>query len=219
MALNKQLVELRFNKGVDTGTDPKCVIPSKFTTMDNVELNQTDTFLQRPGYTAITISPHTGSPAVAGIRALHTLDEELLIEAGSGMHSAIRERTVSRNGLTGAALHKTFERAQVKYETLNSVGARTALDCAVASPSGFECYVWREGNLGIGDNLRYVIFDEVSRAEVQSGIVFTNTAGFLATNIRVVVRNSGGGSKFYIYYSVYTGALTSIRMKSITVAA
>lgn len=224
MALRKQSFDIRFNKGVDGGHDPKTVIPSKFLRLDNLEWDRTDSVRQRPGYTKQTITALSPSPSIVNVRRLHALGEEVLLEADTGLHAFLQNRTVGRNGETGstpgAGLQRTFERMQVDYRDIaESQQDMSEVDAAVADPSRLECWVWTEPTRASTDkSVYYRVIDSVTRAVVQTGPVHA-TSGDIAQRPRVVVYNSAGVSKFYIYYMLTTGGATDLKMKSLTIAS
>ena len=226
MALNKQNFDIRFNQGAETGRNPKTVIPSKFLRMDNLEWSsetapRTDSVRQRPGYTKQTITALSPAPAVVNVRRLHALGEEVLLEADTGLHAFLQNATVARNGVTGvSAYERTFERAQVDYKDVaESQQDMSEVDAAVADPSRLECWVWVEPKVNSTDkSVYYRVIDSVTRGVVQSGTVYSSTND-IAQRPRVVVRNSAGASKFYIYYMLTTGGVTDLCMKSLSIAS
>jgi hypothetical protein len=220
MPLQKQNIEITFSKGVDTGTDPKLVIPSKFTRLDDLEFDRLSTARQRPGFTTQTLTAHTGSASVANIRALHVLGEQVLLEARSGLHQFLQDHTISLNGATATPTEKTFERARVDYADLDIPNA-TSFDAAAANPSGYECWAWETPN-GSSSNpaVFYKIVDRRTNSTVQSGTVDApGGAGASATNPRVVVRDDGGASTFSIFYTVVIGGVASIRVRTLLALA
>ncbi len=218
MALNKQNFFVNFAKGVDSGRDPKTVIPSKFTKLDNLEWDKFQTVRQRPGYSAATITAHTGSSAVLNIRQLHTLGAELLLEAQSGFHAFAQDHTVNRDTVDGTTTDlKQLERGQIDYTPVAN-GQRPVyeLDAAAASPSGLECWAWAE-DFGTGaTEIRYQVVDGKTRTVIQEGSVAGAAGSLGAVGPRVLVRNAAGVSKFYIYYR---DASDGVQMKSLTVAS
>ena len=227
MALQKQTLHLDFTKGVDTGRDPKSVIPSKLSRLENMEWGIPGELVQRPGFTAATITEHTGSPAVSNIRRLSTFGEEVLLESDTGLHAFAQNRVISRDPpIAGGALLKTFERAEVRYrDVASSQQDQFGFDAAVASPSGLECWVWTEDMVENSTKraVFYRVVDSASRATVQEGVVSVDsTLVGKAFNPRVVVQNSTAlSSKFFIYYAqldVATGTVTNVAMRSLTIA-
>jgi len=224
VALRKQNFDIRFNKGVDTGHDSKTVIPSKFLRLENLEWDRTNSVRQRPGYTKQTITALSPSPTIVNVRRLHALGEEVLLEADTGLHAFLQNRTTARNGETGSVpgsgLQRTFERAQVDYRDIaESQEDMREVDAAVADPSRLECWVWTEPKRNSTDkSVFYRVIDSVTRAVVQDGPVHA-VVNDIAQRPRVVVRNSAGISKFYIYYMVTSGGTTDLKMKSLTIAS
>ncbi len=225
MALDKRNLFINFSGGVDSGRDPKTVIPSKFTKLDDLEFDRLQTMRQRPGYTKSTITAHTDSTAVSSIQHLHVLGAELILEAASGLHAFAQNRTVNKETRNSFGNVKTFERGRIDYlPVAASSNTQFSVDAATASPSGLECWAWNEENTGGKVALYYQIVDSATRAVLQQGLVegqLTAAAGTEAFEPRVLVRNSAGASTFYIYYSkTHTvGAVLSLEMKSIAVAS
>jgi len=223
MALVKQLFDIKFTQGAETGRDPKTVIPSKFQRLENLEWDRLDTVRQRPGYTKQTITALSPAPTVTNIRRLHALGEEVLLEADTGLHAFLQNRTVARNGVTGvSSSERTFERAQVDYKDIaESQQDMREVDAAVADPSRLECWVWVEPKVNSTDqSVYYRVIDSVTRGIVQSGAVHGGFGGGdIARRPRVVVRNNAGISTFYIYYMLTSGGVTRLKMKSLTIAS
>ena len=220
MALQEQKFTVRFDKGVDGGRDPKLVIPSKFSKLDNLEWDKTSTVVQRPGFTQQTLTAHTGSPGIVNIRRLHALGEEMLLEADTGLHSLLQGKTVSRNTTNTASLaQRTLERAQVDYvDIAESQQDQSEVDAAVADPSRLECWVWVESyRNSTAKGVYYRVIDSATRTVVQSGTVHSS-ASDIAVSPRVVVRDRLGASTFYIYYMLTSGGSTRLKMKSLSVA-
>ncbi len=227
--LNKQNVFLSFNKGVDTSTDEKLVIPTKFKTLDNLELDKKTTFRQRPGYTKETVTAQTVAsgvaPGIVNVRQLHALGEDILLEADSGFHSFLQDHTVTRDQINANSKQKTFERAQVDYRNIaESQQNQTEVDAAcAASASGLECWVWTEEKkrtVGPVKAVYYRIIDSATRTIVQGGQVAMSVAASISSP-RVVVRTSAGASSFYVYYKwrILATGVTTIRQKTLTVAS
>ncbi len=220
MALNKQNIHIAFNKGIDTGHDPKSVIPSKFTRLENLEQDGIDSVRQRPGYTKATLTNFSPNPAIANVRRLMALGAEVLLEADSGLHALLANRSVSRDIVTSGSIRRTFERAQVDYRDAVSTPVSVIhADAAEAttSTSTVECYVWVSTLAAGSTNLHYRLIDRTTNEVVQEGIVAIGGGGDMPLNPRVVCRESSGVSIFYIYYAWLTGGVYSLKMKSLTV--
>ncbi len=231
MALRKQNFPLRFTQGIDSANDPKSVIPSKFTGLQNLEWDTADTFRQRPGYTRATLTA-TGIPvvSVANIKALHDLGSELLIEAASGMHLFLRDRTVSvENDLNDTAgTVRAHERAQVDYVDIgagspmfeSSALSQFSFDAAAAGASGasgMECWVWTTQIAGF-NVLFYKVIDRFNNSTVQSGRLDPGAVD--CYNPRVIaVDSAGNATAFMIYFAQRSGGVNTIRMRSMVVAA
>lgn len=225
MALNEQKFTIKFSKGVDGGRDPKLVIPSKFSKMDNMEWDKTNTVVQRPGFVAKTLTVQGTTPALYNIRRLHALGEEVLLEADSGMYSFLQDRIATRDDCGGGFIGprtKTFERCQVDYRDITA-GQRDqfGFDVCLANQSRLECWVWTESNVAtLNTAVMYRVVDSVTQSIVQEGTVYYDNSGVEnAFNPRVIERfRTGSTSSFYIYYSRSNGGSQYIKMKSMTIA-
>ncbi len=224
MPLDPQKLFINFSKGVDSGKDPKTVIPSKFTKLDNLEWDKTQTVRQRPGYTKATITAHN-AVAVANVHQLHVLGAEILLEAQSGFSAFAQDHVTNRDKLNGHPVAQPLERAQVDFTDVTaSLANQTNFDAAAADPSGLECWAWVEQVPFASSSfnaVRYRIVDGKTRAVLQEGLVAGAGSSVDGANPRVLVRNNAGGSRFYIYFSVYThtGPVYSINCCHVDVAA
>ncbi len=226
MPLQKQNVDIKFNQGIDRSLDPKLVIPSKFTRLDNLEFDNVDTVRQRPGYAKSTITAVTGSATVSNIRRLMSLGAEVLLESDAGIHAFAQDHVISRNlvpGLLGlSVVDKAVERSQVDYNDIASSDLdQFDVDVCIATQSRLECWVWSELLFsGTDAVVRYKVIDSVTRATVQQGVVASST-GYAFFSPRVVERYvSGGTSTFYIYYAekLLSNDATVLRMRSLPIA-
>ncbi len=216
---------VKFDNGVDTNTDPKTVIPSKFTKLDNMEWAKSTSVSQRPGYTAQTIAPIGLAGSLAGCRQLHDLGAELVLEAASGFVAYAQGCIASRDAASGFSIAgfsypKVLERARVDVvDVTASVSNQHSPDATAASPSGVECWVWTEvSNLNSTTNTFYRVIDGATRTILKEGPLHPSTTD-LSYNARVIVRNVAGASRFYIYYSTsLAGPLSEIRMRTLDIA-
>ncbi len=220
--LNKQNLFVNFNKGVDSGRDPKTVIPSKFTKLDNLEWDKTQNVVQRPGFTKATLTAHTNSTTVSNIKQLHNLGAELILEAVTGFHAFEQNRTISRDLIDnyGSFTPQPIDRMRLDVTDVTASGVNQYnFDAATADPSGLECWAWEEYSaVAVNKIVRYQIVDGKTRGILQSGIV-QGSSSVAAMNPRVVVRNSGGASTFYIYFVTVQAGTYDIERCSIAVAA
>ncbi len=230
MSLRRKNFPITFTRGVDTGTDPKIVIPSKFTRLENMEQDRLNSFRQRPGYTEATITA-AGSPAVnvSNIKALHNLGSEMILEDAGGMHLFLRDRVVSLEGPlnSSSGTVRAHERAQVDYVDVGAGGpaldylgvngySYLAFDAAASSTGvpGLECWVWSIMDKSGFVSLNYKVIDRYSNSVVQEGPLVSGTDCY---HPRVLaVDDVGAGSvAFQVYYMISTGGGTTIRMRSI----
>lgn len=204
MALDTQDIDIDFSNGLDTSADPRTVIPSKVTRAENVEFVSGNTWRQRPGTTQLTLTAVGSSPSVSGIKKLHTLESEALIEASSGLHGYNSFGTVARDD------YRVWERMRMQVrEPIAS--ALTAGEIDVAYRNGIECWVWTEYDNTVGYNsIFYRTYDATNGSVLTQGMVHVGIAGGVSNPRVVAVANA-----FYIYY-IYTDEIV---MRSIDITS
>lgn len=196
MALQKKVVDITFTKGVDTGRDPKLVIPTKFTRVENLETDRLNTLRQRPGFTAKTLTA-LGTYSVTGLRRLVALGDELLTESFGGLHSLTAARAVDRNRTSQAYTEpgRAFERGGITFEDI-AESQQLQLQCDMARETVFnryECHAWAEYIPNTSTlQVFYRVIDTTTNTRVIDGLLGN---GYLP---RVVCKNAG--TQFQIYY-------------------
>lgn len=159
MALSKQSVSISFNKGLDTKTDSKQLIPGKLLTLENVILKKVGKFVKRPGYGVIA-----AAAPISNGNALATFKNELLAFDGSTISSySSSDDKLYQKGTKVAVDLAVQSIARNSYE-------QTAPDCAVHSV-GISVYAWQDSSGGV----RYSVFDNTTQHSIVSNELVSAT--------------------------------------------
>ena len=194
MPLVKQNLQLTFSKGLDHAVDAKCVISSRFKTLDNLEWRDRDTVRQRPGYTAATLTAQTVyDRALTAPRRLGAFRDTLVVEGTSGFHrlnSGVGSSSVPpSNGYVASAVAvaPVFERASLRVtEVGGSQMDQETQDVAVHGD--LELFLWTETDPATGGNgYQYLIRNRVTGAIITQPLYNSTTCRFP----RVVSRTAG----------------------------
>src|SRR5689334_17342951 len=78
MALQKQVVRMSVDGGLDTKSDEKNVIATDFLELENVRFSKTKAFIKRNGYNAYTNNVLGSTTPIDSGKALATFNDELL---------------------------------------------------------------------------------------------------------------------------------------------
>jgi hypothetical protein len=193
--LDFQVVDVKFDKGLETKTQPKLVIPGKWNQLNNLSLQKDKTPRRRDGVATLV--------AGANGNGLATHNAELLTVAGGAVASV----SLGTSPATAVAVGGTLGYVGVsKQEIQRSTGMQDS--CDVATGGGFTCYVWRNlDGAAVQQGLNVSLFDETTGAVMLSNAtLIANTVGFCP---RVVF---SGGAFFITYISG-----TSLRCRVILV--
>lgn len=156
MALDKQIFNISFNKGLDTKSDDKQIVPGKLLTLENVVLKKTGKFIKRNGYGVIA-----NNGGISNGNALATFKNELLAMDGSTIssYSSSDDKLYSKG--TKVAVDLSVQSvARNSYEQSNP-------DSAYHS-AGLSIYAWEDSSGGV----RYAVFDITTKlAIVSNGLV------------------------------------------------
>lgn len=171
MSLVFQTVDVKFTDGLDTKTQSKLVIPSKWNQLENVTNSDNDTPIRRDGIQSMP----PGNPGILAVgNGLATYNNQLLHIQGGTVSS------VSMAG-TGAVRQTPGMLGYVgvsKQEIRRSNGMQDS--CDVATGGGFTCYVWRDLTAAaVQTGLRMSLLDESTGAQLQADVLLiTGTAAF-----------------------------------------
>ena len=240
MPLQKQVFNIPLAQSLDTASDSKSVIPTKATTLQNWDLDGSNTLRMRPGYSRQTAASsgraydpaggdYTGGTPTTFSR-LYALGSELLAETDVGLlayhpTSTTNSAWVSRNGPNfnttfNANGRRDFERGKATWRTaaekrgsaINLSQTISQYDVARDTTTGLECWVWTEESSSGSARAYYRIIDSSTGEQVQGGpLNITLTSSF---NPRVILKTSGTPT-FYIYYVGQSGGTYTVRMVSV----
>lgn len=241
MSLQKQVINIPLAQSLDTASDSKSVIPTKATTLQNWDLDGSNTLRMRPGYTtqAAASSGRAYDPAggdytggtPTSFKRLFALGSELLAESNVGLlafhpTSTTSSAWVSRNGPNfnttfNANGRRDFERGRAAWRTAaEKRGSAVSLaqtisqyDVARDTTTGLECWAWTEETSSGVARAYYRIIDSSTGEQVQGGPL--NTTLTSCFNPRVILKTSGTPA-FYIYYVGQSGGTYTIRLASIS---
>lgn len=200
MPLDFQTVDVRFDKGLDTKTNPKLVIPGKWTQLDNFSLSKETTLRRRDGIAAL--APNANGNGLA------TRNDELLTLAGPTL-SSFSPATATVNARTGTVGNVLV----AKNEIRRALGLQVGLDCA-ASVGGYTCYVWNDlSATGAAAGISMTLVEEATGAQVISGLQLTAAAG--AVSPRVVCTNH----TFFIFWVDSNSGTAQLKCRCIDVNA
>ncbi len=185
--LDFQTVDVRFTGGLDTKTQGKLVIPSKWNRLENCTLSEDDTPTRRDGIAAL-VAAATGN-------GLATYNDELLVVKGSGVKSISTAGTDFANAVPGKLGFVNVAKKEIRRST----GMQEALD--VATGGGLTCYVWRElTSAAVATGINMSLLDEATGTQIQANVVLhANTAAFCPRVVfcpGIVV----GQGAFFIFY-------------------
>lgn len=195
MALQKQVVRMSAEGGLDTKTDDKSVLPTNFLELENIVFTKTGAFSKRNGYEAFTKAVLDADTAISDGSAVTTFKDELLRYSGSKFYSySPSESSWVDKGDTNLAL--------ASEQSIVVNGDRLVAPCHDVYEN-LACYVYLRDAI-ITDSIDYIVMDNNTGA-----IVATGTCG--SGSSPSVVANAG---KFYIFYT--SGSDLLVRSVSIS---
>lgn len=200
MALDFQLVDVKFTEGLDTRSNKKLVVPGKWNLLENCTQSTTGTLVKRDGV-APAVTSATGN-------GLATFNSELLVINGSRV-STIASPTGSPATVPMSATLAGGQLGFVgvtKAQVRGASGYQEGMDCSYGA--GFTAYVWSDFTAaGAFNGVFLTAVDETSGAHVLAPIQL-NANG---TSARVVFSVNA----FFCFYRVGT----TLRCRVVTVTA
>lgn len=183
MALQKQVVRMSAEGGLDTKTDEKNVLPTNYLELENVRFTKTGSFMKRPGYAVYTNNVLGSSSSISDGQALATFKDELLRYSDSNLYSYsnAEDKWISR-GRAPIALADNFS----VYNNGDKISSPMH-----ATISNLTCYVYRWDKL-VTNGVDYRIIDNVTGTVIATGTVASGG------DFPAVYAING---KFFIYYS------------------
>lgn len=178
--LQFQTVPVVFDKGLDTKSQRKLVVPGQWLSLENVTLAVDESLKRRDGFSALV--------SAANGNGLATYNKELLALSGGYVYSASTTAS-SRKMMTGRRGYVGVSKSEIR----RSINMQDTPDCATGG--GYTCYVWREKNSGnTVTGVNVMLVDEATGTQlIPSTQMRANVAVFCP---RVVY----SGGFFFIFY-------------------
>lgn len=219
MALQKQLVHLNFNNGLQRKDDEKLVIPTKLTVADNVEFDDKNTIIRRGGQASY------GSDFSAQPLRLYEHNNGLHVELENGLH--VKRLSASTDYYFSASTPTRNVRAGARTSRVQGLNIApadvggslfmTARAFDVAQGTTTYCLVWEDtvsGNTRLQS--RYSIRD-YDNNELYAGTLGDTVSNY---NTKPRVMWDSTNSRYVILFASWTAATTNydIRGTAITQA-
>lgn len=185
MPLDKQVVPISFNQGLETKSDRKQVVPGKMLLLENCIFTKSQQFTKRNGYSKLTRSGTSGSACSSYLDELLTFDGlnvrsfadslDSFTDKGQALSLEVGSLPVIANGYTQSSMDGTFHsfglkafawedsRGGARYSVLDTATSQVIVNDAVLDASGVRPKVFALGNYVIftyfdGTNLVYKYF-------------------------------------------------------------
>jgi len=163
MAMKWQNISLPIGQGLDTKTDPKALPPTKLANLENGVFTKGGSIVKRNGYTKMSNDIMASTSAPTSARALHTVDNELLLVDDERLmsYAPAEEKWVDRG---------RFKSVVIDTETVAETDEKQGLaDCATVD--GVTVYAWEQNNSAINiailnEDTGTVYFDGVFHASM-----------------------------------------------------
>lgn len=156
--LDFKVVDVKFTEGQDTKTQPKLVLPGKWTSLINMTLSKDRTPRTRDGHGILLAS------SAANGNGLALYNDQLLTISGPTVKSFAPTSGTLTTTNNGTAVNYGHIRV-TKSEVYASTGFQDSIDCAYGN--GLIAYVWRDvAATGVVNGIKCVILDSASGTEV-----------------------------------------------------
>jgi hypothetical protein len=160
VALQKQTVRMSVTDGLDTKTDEKNVVATKFLEADNVVYTKTGAASKRNGYEALTTNV-LGSTALTNSNAVTTFKQELLNYSSNRLYTfAESQQKWVDKGTVPFALVNTAAVDNTNYRLINP---------SIAVIENLACYAYEERP--VVTHVRYSVLDNVTGTTIFSGTI------------------------------------------------
>ena len=184
MALQKQVVRMSAEGGLDTKTDSKNVLPTNFLELENLVHTKTGALTKRFGYRSYTSNILGSADEIISGKAATTFKDELLRYSDSNLYSyAESEEKWSDKGATKFALASEYSVVSTGEKLTNP---------SHDTVSNLTCYAYHRDNITTS-GVDYRIIDNIT-----GSVIYSGTAQASANYPTVV----GIKGKFFIFYQV-----------------
>ena len=184
MPLNKQKVQLSIVDGLDTKTDEKNVLATKFLELENVVFTQTGSLTKRNGYNILSTNKTADAGSLARGLGLATFKNELLHFDGEKLHSYVKSldkwaekgSVVSVITETQSVINNSFEQSAAEFGTSGNI----------------SIYAWEDSRGGV----RYSAIDNGTGNFIVSDVEISATASEpkvvpLGSSILIIYKDAG----------------------------
>lgn len=171
MPLDWQVFDVKFMRGLDTRTQPKFVLPSKWRALNNLTLAADNTPRRRDGIASL-ISGENGN-------GLATRNNELLVVNGSTVDSvSLATSPVSAQARSGQLGYVGLAKQEV--EPAN--GFNDSPD--MATGGGLTAFIWRmQPTTGAVNAIKLTVIDESTGTRLINGLTLKSGANYLSPRI------------------------------------
>ncbi len=226
MPLQKNIIPISFEQGIESKSDPKQVIPGKMLELENCLFIKSKQYVKRNGYENLGSSGTTGSACASYLDELVTFDGlnvkslaqslDSFTSKGQALSLEVESLSVIANGYTQSAMDgafhsyglKTFvwedSRGGVRYSVIDSETSQVIVNDTVVDASGVRPKVFTLGNYVIityyETNLRY-------RAFAVNAPQTLSTEADLASDVNVTDPNYDAtviGARLFFAYNAST---------------
>ncbi len=213
MAIQKQLMPVAFEDGLDTNVDPRFVSPNKALLVENLFRSKDKAWEKRLGTTALSTSVYAGGRAITSGRRLAARGSELCMLSDHTLYawSADQGKWFDR-GAPGASVSLELAPVQsslvnVHSKALAATGAEVDLHTPdVAYGSGLLCFCWEDAGVSF-----FSIIEEATGQALKP-------AAQIGTAVRPKVVYSSEGF-FEVFVVVEGGANSTLFVQRITVSS
>lgn len=209
MALDSQIVDVKFVQGMDTKTNKKLVVPGKWNLLRNCTLADDGSILKRPGVTGLVPgSTGDGNGLATFGTELLTVDADVVssVSSPTSFPSKREPAAYPAGGQLG------FVDVVGKSQVLRNTGMQDSCDCAYGL--GLTCYAWRDlTSAGTATGVSVAVVDEATGAHLLAPFQIHTNAGTLCPRVVFSV------DTFFVFYVAPTGATNSLFCAPIVVDA
>lgn len=151
MPLAKQNISISFERGLDTKTDNKQVMPGSMLLLENAVFSTPKEFKKRNGYNSLGLNVDTGGQAIDSAVALAEFKNELNLLSGTRFYS--RDDALSKWTDKG----RFSSIGVIGSPVIRNANQQTSPDCAVHDV-GIKLYTWEDSS----GSSRYSVVDSSS---------------------------------------------------------
>lgn len=165
MPLEKQVVSLTLDKGMDTKTDSKQQVPGSLELLENGRFTEPGKIQKRPGSTGLGQGIVGSSSSISSGTGTTAFLDELLIDSGTELYS------YSDGNDAWSDKGPLFNIALDASNVIKNTYQQTSQDSCYHS-SGLQCFVWEDSSGGS----RYSIIDYATKLQLVTNRIIVSDA-------------------------------------------